>query len=415
MTATLFVGGPTFYQSGAGNIIGATSITLTSFQDIYGNVLTMADFGTIGYITCEPDTTNQEFLTFTGVTANANGTYTLTGIKTSLAKYPYTETSGAIRNHAGGTKVVISDGVAFWNTFLNKNNASTIGATYTFTVTPVLSNAPVSSTDAANKGYVDGVAIAGAPKAATTVFGIVHMSVDPASAATPIAVGDNDGRVPTQAENDALAGTSGTPSSSNKFVTNADTGATAVIGAVARRNSTGDVTVNTTPTATTDAASKAYVDSVTTKLTTSPAVVTVGTSSTAEATLKTYTLAGGVLGTTNAVRITGYLIIADGGAGGANYTIRLKYGGTTLCTIVNAVASSAIYNLKLDATIIADGATNAQSADMTQIGTTGTSATRGTATEDSTGALAIAITGQNSQNNAISYIKIYNLVISKVI
>lgn len=40
---------------------------------------------------------------------------------------------------------------------------------------------------------------------------------------TPVAVGDNDTRLPTQGENDALVGTSGTPSSTNKYVTNDDT------------------------------------------------------------------------------------------------------------------------------------------------------------------------------------------------
>ena len=39
---------------------------------------------------------------------------------------------------------------------------------------------------------------------------------------TPIAVGDNDPRLPTQAENDAIAGSYGSPSSSNKFVTETD-------------------------------------------------------------------------------------------------------------------------------------------------------------------------------------------------
>lgn len=60
--------------------------------------------------------------------------------------------------------------------------------------------------------------------ATTAVKGINLMSVAPVSAASPIAVGDNDPRVPTQNENDALAGTSGTAvSSSNKLVDNADT------------------------------------------------------------------------------------------------------------------------------------------------------------------------------------------------
>jgi hypothetical protein len=58
--------------------------------------------------------------------------------------------------------------------------------------------------------------------ATISVLGTVKMSVAPVDAASPIAVGDNDGRLPSQGENDALAGSSGTPSSSNKYLTQAD-------------------------------------------------------------------------------------------------------------------------------------------------------------------------------------------------
>lgn len=93
--------------------------------------------------------------------------------------------------------------------------------------------APLAADDLTDKEYVDGVAIAGAPDASTTVKGIGKTSVAPVSATNPIFVGDNDGRVPTQSENDALVGTSGTPSTSNKYVTNDDTTGT---GSVVRNS-----------------------------------------------------------------------------------------------------------------------------------------------------------------------------------
>jgi len=251
----------TFYLAGSGVIVGATSIVLTSFTDIYGNVLTMTDFGDTGYITLEPDTTNEEAATFTGVVANANNTYTLTGVKTNLAKSPYTETSGLVRAHSGGTKVVVTDNVAFWNTFGNTANTNTWADTQTFSVPAVQATDPTLSTQVANKSYVDGVAIAGAPKATDSVYGITKLSVAAVSPTAPIAVGDNDGRVPSQTENDALVGTSGTPSTTNKYVTNDDTATTATASKVARRGASGEVTVPTTPSASTDAASKSYVDS----------------------------------------------------------------------------------------------------------------------------------------------------------
>jgi len=181
----LYIGSNTLYQAGSGNIVGATSIVLTSLTDIYSNVLTMADFGTTGFITCEPDTTNQEFMTFTGVTANANGTYTLTGIKTVLAKSPYTQTSGALRQHSGGTKVVISDSPAFWNTFANLNNVSA------FTVSPTVPTGG-TGTQAANATDIAN-AVTGASGTSTTLInGTVKISVNPVSPTSPIAVGQND-------------------------------------------------------------------------------------------------------------------------------------------------------------------------------------------------------------------------------
>lgn len=202
--ATKYVQALTQYLAGSGAIIGATSITLTSLTDIYGTAITaITSFGTKGYITFEPDTTNEEAATFTGVTVNANGTVTLTGVATVIAQSPYTETSGLVRQHSGGTKVVITDNVAFWNTFANKANDEVITGRWSTTTVPLNNN------DLATKSYADGLAIAGSPDSSTSVKGITKMSTAPASPTSPIAVGDNDTRVPTQGENDALVGLSG--------------------------------------------------------------------------------------------------------------------------------------------------------------------------------------------------------------
>jgi hypothetical protein len=75
--------------------------------------------------------------------------------------------------------------------------------------------------DIPDKQYVDGVAIAGAPDSSTSVKGIGKVSVAPALSTSPIFVGDNDPRVPTQSENDALVGdnTDIAVGSGNKVVT----------------------------------------------------------------------------------------------------------------------------------------------------------------------------------------------------
>lgn len=169
MAAKKYVQTQTLYLAGSGVLVAATSIVLTALTDIYGNAITsITAFGDKGYITLEPDTSNEEGATFTSVTANANGTVTLGGVSTILAQSPYTETSGLVRAHSGGTKVVVTDNVAFWNGFTNRNNDEALIGRWT---TPVV---PSAANDLANKLYVDGVAIAGAPNASPTVKGIVQ-------------------------------------------------------------------------------------------------------------------------------------------------------------------------------------------------------------------------------------------------
>lgn len=97
--------------------------------------------------------------------------------------------------------------------------------------------------------------------ATATTKWISKASVAPVSAATPIFVWDNDPRVPSQNENDAISWYSWNPvSSSNKLIDFADTATTATADKVVRRIAAGQITVPTTPSAATDAASKSYVD-----------------------------------------------------------------------------------------------------------------------------------------------------------
>lgn len=104
--------------AGSGAVAGATSITLKSFESIDGVPLTMAMFGTIGYGTLEPGNgAQEEQISFTGVSQNANGTATLSGVKTVLFVSPYTETSGLSKTHPGSSSFVISNTAGFYEQF----------------------------------------------------------------------------------------------------------------------------------------------------------------------------------------------------------------------------------------------------------------------------------------------------------
>lgn len=117
-----------------------------------------------------------------------------------------------------------------------------------------------------NYSLLAATAIAGGVPASTSVLGISKLSTTASSSTNPIVVGDNDTRVPTQAENDAMAGTSGTAvSSSNKFVDNADTSTSTLAGKVVRWQSNGNVAGTATPVLSTDLTSKSYVDAAVTQ------------------------------------------------------------------------------------------------------------------------------------------------------
>ena len=113
---------------------------------------------------------------------------------------------------------------------------------------------------------MDDITVAGGLKATTIVLGISLLSATPVDADSPIAVGDNDPRIPTAGEKEALAGT-GTPSASNKYVTEDDTNLTGNVKTSGNQTVNGiktfgslPVLPDSDPTTANQACRKAYVD-----------------------------------------------------------------------------------------------------------------------------------------------------------
>ena len=241
-----------FTLAGAGSSITDQTLILSSMKTIDGVSITMSDIGSVGYFTIEPGNGAQEEAgTFTGITQNGNGTATLTGVKHQLFEYPYTQTAGLTKSHAGGTSLVLSNTAGFYESISGKANDETIAGIWTFTAPnyPRMDSAavpPVTDVEFATKKYVDDTAIAGSPKATDSVYGISKLSVAAVSPIAPIAVGDNDNRVSpvslaTVTANivAALAGT-GTPNgTTGKYVTNDDTSATSSNNKVVRYGASG--------------------------------------------------------------------------------------------------------------------------------------------------------------------------------
>lgn len=140
--------------------VGGTSFTLSSATDDDGVALPSGTY----YFTVDNGASNKEYFLGTLSGSSVTGLYSVSrqGV----------ETSGAARAHRVGASVIITD-----------------FATY--------------------KKYMDGIAIAGAPNAAVGTIGITKLSTAPVSPTNPIAVGDNDVRMPTASGAQFISATTG--------------------------------------------------------------------------------------------------------------------------------------------------------------------------------------------------------------
>lgn len=268
--------------------VSGTTATLQSATDDDGVALPAGRY----FFTLDGTNSSKEHLS-----CDLSGT-ALTNIKTISRQG--TETTGANIAHRIGATVTLTNfaHILYLNDLLDGTTDWNASVPLKYDGDPTISN----DADIATKKYIDDVAIAGAADASTTTKGISKMSVAPASASNPIAVGDNDGRVLTQDENDAAAGSSGAPSSSNKYITAADVTEAKTASKIPRRDSNSDILVATTPTAGDAASSKTYVDAAVSGATSSFANgVTTRDLSTATG---NQTIAHGLSGTPVKVKIT---------------------------------------------------------------------------------------------------------------
>lgn len=263
MTATLQKIVANFQTSLAVKVAnGATTGTLSGATDKNGVALPTGTYTMV----CEPGTANEEHLRFTLTGTAMTAIYSISRQGTA--------TSGvqATSGHRAGSVMILTD----FNTIKLHNDLLSGAAGFDSLVPLNYDGAPTFSTgnQIVTKTYVDGVAVAGASDANTTTKGIVEEAteaeINAATAAggtsarlfvnpSTLATSNFGTRLPSSDEKAALVGTSGSPSTSNKFVTADDVAENTASKAV-RRKSDSNVTVPTTPTATTDASSKAYAD-----------------------------------------------------------------------------------------------------------------------------------------------------------
>jgi len=287
--------------------VAGTTATLSSATDDDGVALPAGRY----FFTLDGANSNKEH-----ISCDLSGT-SLTNIKTVTRQG--VESAGVARKHRIGASVTLTDfaHILQINNLLNGTTNLNASTPLRYDGTATINNA----NHLATKDYVDGVAIAGAADASTTVKGISKMSVAPVSASEPIAVGDNDGRVPTQNENDALVGTSGTAvSSSNKLVDADDVSSAGASGKIVRATGT---------------ALPALSGENLTKIQSLTRVAGYAAAgNTTENTVFSTTVTGGLLSSSGMIKVKIPFVatIDNNGSGNETYTLRLKYGGSTLQT-----------------------------------------------------------------------------------
>ena len=200
-----------------------TEIFVSSITLLDGTVIQTSDFTEWGrgILTIDPQSSSRaEFISFTGVDAGGIG---FTGASRGLSMNSNTVIAANKKFHPVGTTVIISFGTHNIQDMVDKfadigNTELNISGAWTFTTRPK-SVVGGTGTEVATMTDVANAIIGASGTATNSVFGTVKLSVAAASAPNPIVVGDNDGRVPTQSENDAMVGNGGTPGSANRYVT----------------------------------------------------------------------------------------------------------------------------------------------------------------------------------------------------
>lgn len=136
-----------FKLAGSGITSTDTTIVLTNMTLPDGTTkIVTADLGEICYATLEPGTSKEEMISFTSITQNVGGTATLGGVTRGLRFVnPHDEVSANKFSHAGGTIMIISNTSGLYQKIVD---------------------------------YINGVAIAGAADASTTVKGIVEEATE---------------------------------------------------------------------------------------------------------------------------------------------------------------------------------------------------------------------------------------------
>lgn len=162
--------------------LGATDTTIQvrGLKDTRGTAIVAMPSGVSEIIvTIEPlSANNQEIISFTGITNNGNGVVTLTGVTRNLSPTDATVVLSATVPHANNAVCIISDSPQALKKVVVTDEATTITAVHTFSVSPIVPTA-VNAGEPVNKSQLDLAVLGTIPASSTTVLGAVRVATNP--------------------------------------------------------------------------------------------------------------------------------------------------------------------------------------------------------------------------------------------
>lgn len=173
-------GGST-YRLGQSVGTSDTTIRLSSFKEPVSNIpYTMTYLNSdIEYGTLSPQSSVSEFISFSGISQNSDGSATLTGVTRGLSRTPGTggcvASSTLAQPHAGQSIFILSNPPCQIAEYPGKRNTEYITGAWGFQVVAPTSTVCATAFELCNKGYVDATANAGAATSTETNGGIVEL------------------------------------------------------------------------------------------------------------------------------------------------------------------------------------------------------------------------------------------------
>lgn len=159
-----------------------TTVTLSSFKEPVSNIpYTMSYLNSsIEYATLEPQSNNREFVSFSGVTQNSDGSATLTGVTRGLSpSYPFTASSTFQLSHSAQSIFILSNPPQLYNQYgvlINANSWTGIN-TFASTSPPQYDGAVTASgNQLVSAAQLNSTAFQGAATATEATLGLTRLA-----------------------------------------------------------------------------------------------------------------------------------------------------------------------------------------------------------------------------------------------